>query len=80
MLLQATHVEHGVYNAACESVIVGELKRKLERLNPRLSVRLGARAVAGNPRRVDWSRLAKEFGFKTVPIFVQLTQAGGKSL
>lgn len=76
-LLQAPTPAHCVYNAACESVVVGELKRELERLNPRLRVRLGGRAVVGNPRQVEWSRLAGEFGVAIVPIFEQLDKAAG---
>jgi nucleoside-diphosphate-sugar epimerase len=77
-LLRAERLEHAVYNAACESVMVGELKSALERLNPRLRVTLAGHEVVGNPRRVDWSRLAAEFGFKAVPIFEQLADAAGK--
>ena len=78
-LLRAPQLRHTVYNAACESVIVGELKRELERLNPRIRVELGGQAVVGNPRRADWSRLAKEFGLKLVPIFDQLAATAGKA-
>ena len=76
-LLQASSPTHGVYNAACESVVVGELKRELERLNPRLRVKLGARTVVGNPRQVDWSRIAVEFDMRVVPMFQQLASAAG---
>jgi hypothetical protein len=68
---------HGVYNAACESVIVGELKRELERLNPTVRVKLGGLAVMGNPRQVDWSRIAAEFRVGMVPMFEQLGKAAG---
>jgi nucleoside-diphosphate-sugar epimerase len=76
-LLRAERLGHTVYNAGCESVIVGELKSELERLNPRLQVELGGQDVVGNPRQVDWSRLAGEFGFKAVPIFEQLAKSAG---
>jgi nucleoside-diphosphate-sugar epimerase len=76
-LLQAPSPAQSVYNAACESVVVGELKRELERLNPRLRVKLGGRAVVGNPRQVDWSRIAGEFGVGMVPMFEQLGKASG---
>jgi nucleoside-diphosphate-sugar epimerase len=76
-LLRAPRAAHSVYNAACESVVVGELKRELERLNPRLHVKLGGRAVVGNPRQVDWSRIAGEFGVGMVPMFEQLGKASG---
>jgi nucleoside-diphosphate-sugar epimerase len=76
-LLQVPSPAHGVYNAACESVVVGELKRELERLNPWLSVKLGGRAVVGNPRQVDWSRIAGEFGVGMVPMFEKLGKASG---
>ncbi len=78
-LLHADRWEHSVYNAACESVIVGELKRAIEQLNPRARVTLRGEAVVGNPRRVDWSRFATEFGFSVAPIFGQLAQTAGKS-
>ena len=76
-LLQAPRLAHGLYNAACESVIVGKLKSEIERLNPRVRVRLRGQAVVGNPRRVHWSRLAVEFGFGIVPIFERLGVAAG---
>jgi nucleoside-diphosphate-sugar epimerase len=76
-LLRAHRPAHSIYNAACESVVVGELKRELERLNPRLRVKLGGRAVVGNPRQVDWSRIAGEFGVGMVPMFEQLGKASG---
>lgn len=72
-LLRPQRPAHGVYNAACESVVVGELKRELERLNPRLQVKLEGRTVVGNPRQVDWSRIAGEFGVRVGPMFQQLT-------
>jgi len=77
-LLRAERLGYTVYNAGCESVIVGELKSVLEQLNPRLQMTLGGQEVVGNPRRIDWSRLAGEFGFKAAPIFEQLTRAAGK--
>jgi nucleoside-diphosphate-sugar epimerase len=78
-LMGAPRLVHGVYNAACESVTVGELKLEVERLNPRVSVRLKGQAIGGNPRRVDWSRFAQEFGFVTNPIFEQLARAASTS-
>ena len=77
-LIEAAQPKHTVYNAACESVTVGALKSEMERLNPRLTVRLKEQAVVGNPRRVDWSRFAEEFGFEMVPIFEQLAGAVGR--
>jgi len=74
-LVQAGQLEHSLYNAACESVVVGELKAAVERLNPRVGVRLSGQSVMGNPRRVDWSRLGKEFEFQVVPIFEQFAAA-----
>jgi nucleoside-diphosphate-sugar epimerase len=76
-LLQAPQPSHSVYNAGCESVIVGKLKSEIERLNSRLGVKLGGHAVVGNPGRVDWSRFAGEFGFRSVPIFERLASAAG---
>jgi len=74
-LLETPKIAYSVYNAACESVIVGELKSEVERLNSRVRVKLGGEAVSGNPRRVDWSRFAGEFGFAVVPIFERLRQS-----
>jgi len=74
-LLRAERLGHTVYNAACDSVTVGELKSALERLNPRVQVTLAGQDVVGNPRRVNWSRLAGEFGFRAVPIFEQLAES-----
>ena len=76
-LLQAKHPAHDIYNAASESVLVGELRSEVERLHPGVRLKSGGRAVVGNPRRVDWSRLAEEFEFSTVPIFEQLRAARG---
>ncbi len=74
-LLLAPRPAHSVYNASCESVIVGQLKNAIERLNPRLMVKLGGQSVVGNPRRIEWSRFAGEFGFGTMPILEQLDRA-----
>ena len=79
VLMEAPRLGHAVYNAACESMTEGELKSEVERLNPRVSVRLKGQATVGNPRRVDWSRFAKEFGFVTNPIFEQLVRAASRS-
>jgi len=76
-LVQVQRAAHGIYNAACESLVVGDLRRELERLNGRLSVKLGGRAVVGNPRQVDWSRIAGEFGVRVVPMFERLASAWG---
>jgi nucleoside-diphosphate-sugar epimerase len=74
-LLRTERFEHTVYNGACESVRVGELKSALEKLNSGLRVKLAGREVVGNPRRVDWSRLAGDFEFTVRPIFEQLADA-----
>ena len=77
-LLVAERTGHCVYNAVCESVVVGELKEQLERLNPRLRVELGGEDVVGNPRSLDSSRFAREFGFESVPVFDLLSEAAGQ--
>jgi nucleoside-diphosphate-sugar epimerase len=74
-LLLASRLEFGIYNALCESVVVGDLKRTVEGLNSRISIRLGESYAAGNPRMLDCSRLQREFGFRTLPIFEQLRRA-----
>jgi nucleoside-diphosphate-sugar epimerase len=78
-LIEASQNGHTVYNAACESVTVGALKSEVERLNPRLTVRLKDQAVVGNPRQVDWSRFREEFGFEMVPIFEQLARVADRA-
>jgi len=77
-LLATPRPAHSVYNAVCESVAVGELKREVERLNPRLRVSLGGEAVVGNPRRLDSSRFGGEFRFEAVSIFELLRTAAGR--
>ncbi len=77
-LLQAPHLEHRVYNAPCESVVVGDLKREVEGLNSYVGVTLGDAEARGNPRRLDCSRFQREFGLQTLPIFEQLRSAAGK--
>lgn len=67
-LLQAARPAHSVYNACCASVVVGDLKRQVEGLNSNVQIRLGGAAVAGNPRLLDCSRFAGEFGFEITPI------------
>lgn len=78
-LFEVKHPAHELYNAASESVIVGELRSEVERLHAAVRVKLGGQPVVGNPRRLDWSRLAQEFGFSTVPIFEQLRAARANS-
>ena len=76
-LLQAARPKHSIYNACCESVVVGELKRTIEELNPQVRVRLGGAEVVGNPRRLDCSRFRSEISFETIPVFEQLRAAAG---
>lgn len=76
-LLRVDRITHSVYNAPCESVVVGELKREVERLNSRINVRVGDAFATGNPRLVDWSRFGQEFEVSVPPIFEQLARAAG---
>lgn len=76
-LLQAARPAHGVYNAGCEAVQVGELKEWVERLNANVRVKLGGAKVVGNPRAVDWSRFGREFSFRTVAILEQMAEVAG---
>ena len=76
-LIQAPQPWQSIYNACCESVVVGELKRTVEELNSNIQVRLGSTEVIGNPRALDCSRFRTEFGFETVPILEQLRAAAG---
>jgi UDP-glucose 4-epimerase len=77
-LLQAERPAHTVYNAACESVVVADLKREVESLKSNIRVKLGEAYGSGNPRLLDWSRFREEFGFQTLPIFEQLQRAAEK--
>jgi nucleoside-diphosphate-sugar epimerase len=76
-LLRADHVSHAVYNAPCESVIVGDLKQQVERSNSNIKIRLGDAYVRCNPRLVDWSRFGREFRVSVEPIFVRLAKEAG---
>jgi UDP-glucuronate 4-epimerase len=73
--LQAARPTHALYNAVCESVIVADLKREVERLNSNIRVRLGEDFAVGNPRLLNSSRFQHEFGFHTPPVFEQLKRA-----
>ncbi len=74
-LLSASSLQFDVYNAACESMTVSELKRAIEAANPRLTVRAGEQTAAGNPRRLDASRFQREFGWRMVPLAEHLIKA-----
>ncbi len=75
ILIRAPQPTYQVYNAPCESLIVDDLKREIERLNPKISIKLGSGRPAGNPAWLDCSRFKREFGFVAVPIFAQLKAA-----
>src|SRR5207302_5962940 len=74
-LLEVSKPEHCVYNAPCESVVVADLKREVESLNPNLRITLGTQVAVGNPHRLDSRRFEQEFGFRTVSIFERLRTA-----
>ena len=76
-LLRAPELRHSVYNACCDSIVVGDLKRAVEGLNANIRVILGEAAAVGNPRLIDCSRFSREFDFKMPPIFEQLRAAAG---
>jgi UDP-glucose 4-epimerase len=76
-LLRVDHVSHTVYNAPCESVVVGDLKQEVERLNRNVRVSVGSVAARCNPRLVDWSRFRNEFEVSVEPIFVKLAKGAG---
>ena len=74
-LVAAERLSYGVYNALCDWVVVSELKRQVEFLNPRIRLHLGNDEAMGNPRWVDASRFERKFSFQMVPIFEQLKRA-----
>lgn len=77
-LLRAPRTKHAIYNAPCESILVGDLKRVVENLNPNITVKLGDGRPTGNPQMLDFSRFQKEFPVETIPIFDRLRRAAGK--
>src|SRR5579872_628864 len=79
-LVEAGRLEHRIYNAPCESVLVRELKAWVEELNSNIRVVVGDREAEGNPRRVDWSRFRGEFGFEVVTVREQLERAAKANL
>ena len=78
VLLRAAHPAHAVYNAACESVVVADLKREVEGLNSNVTVKLGEGLTVGNPRLLDSSRFQKEFCFRMAPMADWLRRAAEK--
>ena len=74
-VLDAPKPAHFVYNAVCESVVIADLKRELEALNPKLQVAAGKALAVGNPRLLDSSRFQREFGFEAAPILERLRKA-----
>lgn len=77
-VLSASRTEHAIYNAPCEAILVGDLKRVIEGLNPNLTVRLGDGRPVGNPQMLDFGRFQKEFAVDTIPLFDRLKKAAGK--
>jgi nucleoside-diphosphate-sugar epimerase len=75
-LLRAPGPSHGIYNAVCESIIVADLRREIERLNSNIMVNLGDARAMGNPQRLDSGRFQMEFGFQAMPLFERLRSAG----
>ena len=74
-LLQAPRLQHEIYNAICESIVVADLKRQVEELNPKITVQLGAQSMKGNPRRLNGSRFELEFGLSSISILERLKAA-----
>jgi nucleoside-diphosphate-sugar epimerase len=78
-LLLAPHPRHPAYNVPCEAVLVSELKREVESLNPNITLNLGKSLAQGNPRLLDASRFQSEFNFRALPLHEQLRNAAGGS-
>lgn len=78
-LLEGTRPGHSVYNAPCESMVVNDLKREVERLNSNISVRVGESYAKGNPRLLDAGRFQREFDFRMSGIVERLKSAAGTS-
>jgi UDP-glucuronate 4-epimerase len=75
-LLEAPRPSHAVYNAPCESLVVSDLKKEVEGLNPHIRVTLGERPVFGNPRLLDCRRFQEEFDFQASQLCERLRQQG----
>lgn len=78
-LLEAPRTEHTVYNAPCESMVVDDLKREVEMLNSKISMRLGESPAKGNPRLLDAGRFQREFDFRMSGIVERLRSAANSS-
>jgi nucleoside-diphosphate-sugar epimerase len=78
-LMEAPRPHFSVYNAACESILVGDLKHEIERINPLVRIAFGDQEAAGNPRRLDANRFAREFHLQIAPIFEQLRKAADRN-
>jgi nucleoside-diphosphate-sugar epimerase len=77
-LLQTPSIAHSIYNASCESFVVADLKRCVEKLNANIHVKTGDAWASGNPRLLDSSRFCDEFSFTTAPIVDRLREATRK--
>jgi nucleoside-diphosphate-sugar epimerase len=71
-LMDGPQLKFCIYNSVCESVVVEELKREIEAINPIIQVRLGDELALGNPRLLDSSRFCGEFGFESGSVFEML--------
>jgi nucleoside-diphosphate-sugar epimerase len=78
-LLFAPHPRYPVYNVPCEAVLVNELKREIESLNPNITLHLGKALAKGNPRLLDATRFQIEFNFRALPLHEQLRNAATSS-
>jgi nucleoside-diphosphate-sugar epimerase len=76
--LNTPNPTHRTYNAPCETIGVANLKREVEALNPKITVRLGRELPRGNPRSLDTSRFRHEFGYTAPSIFEQLREAAAR--
>ena len=77
-LLGAPRLEHAIYNAPCESVVVANLKGAVEALNANINIELGTAYAVVNPRLLDFSCFQREYGFAMAQIVEQLRTAAGK--
>lgn len=76
-LVKADGPAHALYNAPCESVTVGDLKREVEKLNSNIRVAVADAGAKGNPRVVDWSRFRREFGMEVEAVFGRMAREAG---
>jgi nucleoside-diphosphate-sugar epimerase len=72
-LATAEHPSFNLYNGYAESIVIDDMKKEVEGLNPRLRVTLGNLKVRGFANHVDSTRIVRETG-RPVPLRQRLRE------